>query len=80
VNACKGTEVTATKLSKNWGEVFFALERVLNGDETTELLSPKIIELSPFPHSFRYSSTAYYDCNTRKQNLRRILCARIQLA
>jgi len=48
VTVCKGTEINAARLMKSWGEIFFALERTMSGEDGTEILSQKLADVSPF--------------------------------
>eukprot|EP00026_Physarum_polycephalum_P018965 Phypoly_transcript_20769.p1 GENE.Phypoly_transcript_20769~~Phypoly_transcript_20769.p1 ORF type:complete len:215 (+),score=12.41 Phypoly_transcript_20769:71-646(+) len=48
ISACKGTDVSASQLTRKFTEVYFSLERVLHGDDASEPASQKIMEFTPF--------------------------------
>ncbi|KAL6046306.1 hypothetical protein QOT17_022275 [Balamuthia mandrillaris] len=46
-SVCRGTEVTTLQLSKRYGEILFALERILEGGDGLDLLQQKLSDIQP---------------------------------
>eukprot|EP01104_Vermistella_antarctica_P016105 TRINITY_DN5425_c0_g1_i1.p1 TRINITY_DN5425_c0_g1~~TRINITY_DN5425_c0_g1_i1.p1 ORF type:complete len:497 (+),score=149.08 TRINITY_DN5425_c0_g1_i1:265-1755(+) len=44
---CKGMEVTVSKIQKMYLEVYFAMERILYGDNGLDVLSQKLMDIAP---------------------------------
>jgi len=47
ISICKGLDVTTNAISRRYGEIFFALEKVVQGEDGSDVLNQKALEISP---------------------------------
>ncbi len=47
LSVCKGIEIKVEQLQRRFGEVSFAFEKVLQGDDPSEILNQKLQEIAP---------------------------------